>query len=69
MRQEELNKILELHKPEPILERRWIWLRDSVIGITDSTNSYVSDKYVEDNRCKERGWYKSEMYIDVKVKM
>jgi len=54
-------------KPEPIIERRWIWLRDVAEGHTVSTASYFSAAYANINYAKLDGWYRSEHYIDVDV--
>ena len=57
-----------LVEPEPVLERRWIWLKDSIsnIGVTNMS-AYVSDSYAEHLEYVDKGFYKSEMYIDVEI--
>ena len=58
-----------LIEPEPVIERRWIWLNDIMIdGATSTSTYYVSDKYAEDKKYKQQGWYKSETYVDVEVR-
>lgn len=62
------KNIFEILEPEPKIERRWKWRRNSK-GRTDETSSYLSDTYAESHNYEINGWYKIEdCYIDVEVK-
>lgn len=54
-------------EPEPVIERRWKWLKDKYKGYTTETG-YMSDSYAKDTWYVESGYYKSEFYIDVEIR-
>ena len=60
------KELFTLVEPEPVIERRWIWLKD--FEEITKVGYYISDDYAKDRNLISQGWYKSEMYIDVKVK-
>jgi hypothetical protein len=58
-----------------ITERRWMWLRNDIVGRT-AYSSYLSDSHAFKYTYAEQGWYKAteencgqDMYIDVKVEV
>jgi len=55
--------LFTLEKPKPIIERRWKWRLDE-IGRTIESH-YLSNEYAE--KYDYTGWYKTELYIDVKL--
>jgi hypothetical protein len=60
--------LFTLEEPEPIIERRWVWLKNIAVGYTD-TSDYLSDKYAEEWDYPKNDWYKKEdEYIDVVIK-
>ena len=61
-------------KPEPTIERRWIWLKDFE-GRTKTSDRYMTDKAARGGGYAKNGWYKAtaeycgkDIYIDVKIK-
>ena len=59
--------LFTLEEPEPITERRWKWLKDYPDYTHES--EYLNDSFASASGYAEDGYYKSEMYRDVKIRI